>query len=459
MEKQLHKSKKDPIAIVYKYWRSISIGLIFIIPLALILLFINSPTRADDPNEPYSIFILAGQSNAAGVAAYRTELDETKNGTLMGETHPADTATQFWWAGSNGQGSQDALWASILQLGTDTTSMGWAYSGDNPNNILGNRTDPPEKRLRPTLNEYQGVFGSEFGIARSLYDMGRRKVIILKVTYGFQTMAQSNAPTIPFDWNVNSTSNNPEKPKSYQQLKIQFKQLTDYLRSRQEKYTVDGIFWMQGETDMIQDAYANSYQQNFTSFVNAARQDLELHPQGHFVIGKSNMEVCMDGAFPPDGDQCGYPWIKSLEPLELEWDAYFVGNRVVPEMSRRQQIVRNAQQAVADTDQNTSQKIDIFETFGLPRGTDFTHLTAPGQVELGRRFVNMYTLPTRYTDSRIDDYDGDGVLNGAEDTGRGSGCPLVVNSQTVNASNNGNLGDDDSDCDGFPNYLDPGSGL
>ena len=71
----------------------------------------------------------------------------------------------------------------------------------------------------------------------------------------------------------------------------------------------------------------------------------------------------------------------------------------------------------------------------------------------------MYSLPKRYNSDdpipgRNLDYDRDGVLNSAEDTGRGQGCPL-----SYNAANNGNLGDDDSDCDGFPNYLDKINGI
>jgi len=61
------------------------------------------------------------------------------------------------------------------------------------------------------------------------------------------------------------------------------------------------------------------------------------------------------------------------------------------------------------------------------------------------------------------DYDRDGLDNTQEDTGRGIGCPYIINNVVVSTAGNGNLGDDDSDCDGFPNYIDnvngPGSGM
>ena len=102
-------------------------------------------------------------------------------------------------------------------------------------------------------------------------------------------------------------------------------------------------------------------------------------------------------------------------------------------------------------------KVDIVETGDLSRGLDNVHLSELSQIELGRRFVNMYKLPLRYDSDSArlpvsatpQDFDGDGVSNPAEDTGRGAACQLAYN-----ASANGNLGDDDTDCDGYPNYLD-----
>lgn len=459
--KQFFKKDRDYLLFVNKYWRQIVVALVLLVPLYLVVSYINSPAKADGNNEPYSIFILAGQSLAAGVASYREELPEGTGITFQND--PADTATKFWWAGSNGQGLNDQLIKAFFPFYDGPGQMGWDYSG-------GSNNAPGSTRLLDNLNGPQttainaqtgGLFGSEFGIARNLYAMGRRKVIILKVSYGFQSLGQSNSPLIPFDWNVNSTSNDPDRPKSYAQLKDQFNKLTTYLKSQGEKYTVDGIFWMQGETDTLQDSYAAAYQQNLADLVSNAKEDLQLHPSGHFVIGKTNMNFCIDNSWPRFNNYCDYPSAKSIDPIEFV-DTLLTFS-INPSMSRRLDEVRTAQQAVADSDQNTRQKVDIVETGDLPRGYDWTHLTAPGQIELGRRFVNMYRLPTRYTDSRVNDYDQDGTDNAQEDTGRGTSCPLIVKGQTIDANNNGNLGDDDADCDGYPNYLDavngPGSGL
>lgn len=476
--KQLLRKDKDFFHLVYrKVWWIVSIC-VLAVPTYLIIAYIHSPTKADSNDEPYSIFILAGQSLAAGVNSYRTELEpgnsaldnctsdpNMETGTDINQRcHPADFATDFWWAGSNGQGVDAATWQAFSpELRTfmesifpDTAgdAMNWAYSSNTGGSATEDTAviNDSSKRLQNNLNGTQvvhataqasGLFGSEFGIARQLYNMGRRKVIILKVTYGFQSLAQSDSPLIPFDWNVNSTSAPGAPPKSYTQLKNQLNQLTSYLQSTGKKYTVDGIFWMQGETDTLQNEYAAAYQQNLEDLVSHAKQDLKLHPYGHFVIGKSNMNYCIINSWPREGNYCDYPSAASIAPPSFV--STYLDYVINPIMSHRNDQVRAAQQAVADEDQATTQKVDIFETGDLPRGYDFTHLTAPGQIQLGKRFVTMYKLPFR-DNSHPDDYDQDGVTNGAEDS-----------------NNNGNLGDDDADHDGYPNYLDkingPGSGL
>ncbi|GIW60785.1 MAG: hypothetical protein KatS3mg087_1851 [Patescibacteria group bacterium] len=92
-----------------------------------------------------------------------------------------------------------------------------------------------------------GLFGPELAIGRALYEKGQRKVIILKVSYGFQALAQASGPTQPFDWN-----SAPGRNKSYDKLKADFNALTSYLNSINQKYTVDGFIWLQGGTDMLQ---------------------------------------------------------------------------------------------------------------------------------------------------------------------------------------------------------------
>ncbi|MCX6729457.1 MAG: hypothetical protein NTV95_02275 [Candidatus Saccharibacteria bacterium] len=397
---------------------------------------------ADSNEEPYSIFIIAGQSNAEGTNSFRSSLPA---GTGFDkQDHPADLNTNFWWAGADGKGPSSAVdWLTVFN---GQSVAGWMDSGSG---IALNKL----KNLNST--QRGGLFGSELGAGRALYDKGRRKVIILKVTYGFQSLAQSTSQFIPYDWN---SADAQTRQKSYYHLKTEYDQLTEQLRSQGKKYTVDGFLWMQGETDTLQTEYAASYKQNLLSLTQAIRNDFKLHPAAHIVLGKISLKQCIEESYPLTGNYCGFPWAGSIDPL-----VFSLNDTQQAAYANRQRQVRDAMQFVADNDQVYTQKVDVVETGDLKRGYDSIHLTESSQLELGKRFVNMYSLPKRYNSDdpipgRNTDYDRDGILNSAEDTGRGQGCPL-----SYNAANNGNLGDDDSDCDGFPNYLDKingvGSGL
>jgi hypothetical protein len=235
-------------------------------------------------------------------------------------------------------------------------------------------------------------------------------------------------------------------------MKTEFGLLTDKLKSEGKKYTVDGLFWIQGETDTLQQSYADAYQQNFTDFVTAAQTDFQMSPLSHIVAAKISLMNCVQLSYPTTGNYCGFPYAGGLEPLTIAPIPF-----AHPLQGARQRKVRDALQYVADHDQNSKVKVDVVETVDLERGSDWIHMTTASQIELGRRFANMYKLPLRY-DSDSDklysaaDYDGDSILNADEDTGNRA-CGLTTGDGGANL-NNGNLGDDDCDNDGYPNYLD-----
>ena len=110
-------------------WTTKDLGLITLALTATIGIYFGvkniMPAHADTDNEPYSIFILAGQSLAAGVNARRDELTPG-DGQLLSQTHPADSATSFWWAGSNGEGLNDAQITAFFPFYNGAGQMGWA---------------------------------------------------------------------------------------------------------------------------------------------------------------------------------------------------------------------------------------------------------------------------------------------------------------------------------------------
>jgi hypothetical protein len=421
---------------------------------------------ANSNEETYSIYIVAGQSQAEGTNTNRQRLNDNTD-DFFKYSHPADVATKLWWAGADGKGPESLPDYLNLIYYNENGFAGWVQSGGvaaGNNGALRMRTlAHGQTRNAQELPDSVQMVGPEYGIARSLYDKGRRNVVILKVSYGFQSLAQSNSAAVPYDWNINSTN------KSYDRLQSEFAKLTSYIKNDLgAKYTVDGIFWNQGGTDTIQASYANAYEDNLRDLVNAMRTDFQLHPDAHIVTGKINYQWCVDWSYPLDGAYCGLPWGRSLEPtLEFVFEEILSGQagEIHPEYMQRHETVRDALQAIADE----YTWVDTMEKADQRRGNDNLHYDEVGQITLGKRFTNMYRMPYRIDTNPVNvngqtrtpaDYDGDGILNSQEDTGN---RPCGASTDGGVNANNGNLGDDDCDGDGYPNYLDRvngnGSGL
>lgn len=471
--------KSDLIGYVYRYRKYLAVLLLLFMPVSLFLLYMNSPLTADTPEDVYSIYIIAGQSQAEGSNTRRDNLPNDSTG-FDKYSDVADAQTKFWWAGAAGARAENII-DFFKQFYPNSGIYSWSQSGgsaadSDPNlrmTTLESGQTQPGILVSPQGQVFNQVVGPEFGIARSLYRDGRRKVVILKVSYGFQSLFMSNSSAVPFDWNTehNCAAGVVGQEKSYCKLKAEYSNLTSYIKNELgAKYTVDGFFWNQGGTDTIDPAYTDDYQRNFTNLVNAVKTDFQLHPDAHMVAAKIGYQWCVDYSYPLEGNYCGLPWGKKLEPnIEFVFDEIFSGqtNVVHPRYVERLNKVRDSIQNVADFPQNDW--VDTMEIGDQPRSNDNLHYNEVGQLNIGERFTKMYRMPYRvdganYTDSNgrvrtSTDFDGDGILNVAEDTGDiCDGRPDADPDE-----NNGNLGDDDCDGDGYPNYLDAlptqGSGL
>jgi hypothetical protein len=434
---------------------------------------------APGDDEPYSIYIVAGQSNAEGSNSFLAEMPP---GQGLG-THPVDDDADpndnahIWWKGADGVGIEDDPngFVKLLESGGSYVAAGWEESN--------NTADPSKEGLinfkdldqPPPIGQLKGQFGSEIGIARELYNQGKRKIIFLKVTYGFQALANTTTPPnigtpfVPYDWHPDSPGQ-----KSYYHLQQEYADLTDYLNRNNMKYTVDGFFWLQGETDSLDTDWTNQYEANFDYLVNRVKEDMHLHPSAHFVARKFNLRVCTDNGYPAVGNYCGAAYALDIDgatPLNILNSLTINALISIPLNNERIRTVRASMQRVSDK----YDWVDMLETDDdQPFYNDFIHLNATAQLKTGERMAKMYKQPyyprntavcpsSRSPHLNIDDYDCDGVLNTAEDNGRGSGCQYTVGGSPEATNNNGNLGDDDADCDGFPDYIDnkngKGSGL
>lgn len=362
-----------------------AIRILLLLTIVTGLLASIQKSEANTSVEPYSVLVVAGQSNAQGDESYAGYMDPPLG------SHPADSATKIMWSLGDDQVNVDRLNSSDTQLMSLTDIQPFGY------------------------------FGPEIGLARKLWDQGRRNMVILKVTYGLQRLAQTNDSTFGglADWNVHSVN------ESYDALKTQYSKLKTLMQTNNDKFTVDGFYWMQGESDAAKGESIANYQTNLTELIAAARTDLEMQPEAKVVVSKISLQHCLTNE---------YNFINN--PNGCQVNACFIAQHPctdVATVTAGNANVRQAQQNVADSDPN----VYAVDSADLARNNfDFMHMLWQSQLTMGARIANSdFELPYRKEGS--DDYDGDGISNIDED-----------------ANHDGNLGNDDSDNDGVPDYLD-----
>lgn len=170
METYRCKRNSSIFARIPKVNVKIAIRILLLITIISGLLSTIQNSEATTSVEPYSVLVVAGQSNAQGDESYSALMDPPLG------SHPADSATKIMWS-----------------LGDDQINV--------------NRLNSSNTQLM-SLTDIQpfGYFGPEVGLARKLWDQGRRNMVILKVTYGLQRLAQTDNSTFGglADWNVHS---------------------------------------------------------------------------------------------------------------------------------------------------------------------------------------------------------------------------------------------------------------
>jgi hypothetical protein len=116
-----------------------------------VLVVLASAARAGN----LDVYILTGQSNALGTTAGETPFDPG--------SHPADAQTAFFWSNVSTSGSSD------------------------PNNIVlygDSGGDISTLVMQQGLDANPAFWGTEFGLARTLYDAGHSDVMVIKVARG-----------------------------------------------------------------------------------------------------------------------------------------------------------------------------------------------------------------------------------------------------------------------------------
>ena len=261
----------------------IIVGLVIMLGAGLLLaLSVNKRTsEAESRKKVYSVHIVAGQSNAVGNGSKPSEM----------KNDPVDKKIKFYYShdsSSNGK---------IVKL----------------------------KSQKIKLSKSGAGFGPEVGLARQLYKNGYKNILIIKVAQGGTSLKEH--------WN-------PNGPLYKKYIKGETTKALRELEKKGHRYSVDGFYWMQGESDMTASA-APKYKTNLQKFIKAVRKKYK-NPKLKFIIGRAN-----------------YP--------------------SAPAKYRK--MVRDAQSNVAKNTPNVS----IVNTDDL-KLVDYWHYGSKGQIELGQRF-------------------------------------------------------------------------
>jgi hypothetical protein len=208
------------------------------------------------------------------------------------------------------------------------------YATPFPQAQIWSRPSSSFKALVPGYDGQTVNVGPEFSFGRRIVERSNENVYIVKYGLGSTTLEN--------DW----------KPNSGAQYNA-FKQTVDAalanLTANGIAYEVDGLVWMQGESDTYNDAYAPKYKDNLTNFIGTVR---------------------------------------GLYGADLDVAIGLIRNDL-PTSRTNLDLVRNAQRAVVGADPRSF----LVDTDALGLGSnvlkpDGVHYNANGQVLLGNAFAN-----------------------------------------------------------------------
>lgn len=264
-------------------WQLLVLTLAIFSVFGLTILYFASASTSPTSNvtNRYSIHIVAGQSNAVGYGAYANELPPNKD----------DQKIKFYYKDD----------------GVSSGGMTTLKSQSVP--LVGN------------------VFGPEMTLGRSLYRVGVPNPVIIKVAKGGSNLEN--------DWD-------PQTGMWFANLRTAVNEVTASIRANGGIYTFDGFYWMQGETDGSNAAFAAAYEANLRSFIASTRS----------MVGNTKMPFIMGRINSPKGI-----------PVSVEQ-------------------VRQAQIKVAATTPSTQ----WVNTDNLPFVADSIHFNSQGELTLGNLF-------------------------------------------------------------------------
>ncbi len=278
--------------------------------------------------------------------------------TGTGDTAPADpTTVEVYLLGGqsnmSGIGEISSLPPSLRTAQDDV----WIWSS----------WDPTWTGLVPVSEYGSAYFGPEVLFGREVGDAHALPVALIKHSVGGTDLARY--------WHPGQTADDANMGQGYAVWLSTVQAALASLEAQGEVVRIRGMIWMQGESDALVLDDASAYQDNLTHLVERVRQD-SAAPELPFALGLIDCVPC--GA-------------------------------------AGRELVRQAQQAVADADAH----VHAFETADLQLWEDQVHYNGPGMRTLGRRFAQALlgeplSKPVQpavaLTGAASNDYKGDFVV-------------------------------------------------
>ena len=198
--------------------------------LILILAVLNASVLG--AGKEIDVFVFAGQSNMEGADSKVADVDRFPPFRGVAEPRPD---VRFW---------------HVIGREDKADSKGWV-----------------------PLQPVRGMVGPELVFAREVTGKMKKDIAIVKVAAGGTHLGG--------DWN-------PDEPSGFKMYPL----LLDTVRAamadlRQEDFEPElkGFFWHQGENDMFEETYLESYGENLSNFMKRVRRDLDT-PELPFYVGE-----------------------------------------------------------------------------------------------------------------------------------------------------------------------------
>ncbi|BEP93385.1 hypothetical protein GmRootA79_17690 [Acidovorax sp. A79] len=202
------------------------------------------------------LFVIAGQSNAVGLASVRDIISGPNNYVQEDSVFPNVKIYGIFNAGPGIAGMDDAIHSSTVNWSRFAT---WQLARPG----FGYKNVAHVPQYFPPGTGAQDMFGPELYFARYLNDRPPKDHYIVK-------LAVSNT-------SLNPTANADSWSPGGRLYKELMKMIAEAHNSKRAEVNlkVAGVFFMQGETDAMHKEWARNYEKNLKEFIRRFREDVQ----------------------------------------------------------------------------------------------------------------------------------------------------------------------------------------